>query len=195
MSIDPTKWLEALKSATSTAGVYKLALAVICGLYWLAASRQWIPSAEPLEFRVAALGLFLFGFLWLANVLSSLLSIFQPREWFVHWINIRRQTREVRDYIPHMTPTERAIIAYLLARNQKSFVAAADGGNAMLLLSRAIVVRALAPGQVFYETDMPMMIPDHIWHVLESHKDQFPYTPPPDGELEPHPWRVHWMEH
>jgi hypothetical protein len=135
MSIDPSKWLEAIKSATGTAGVYKLALALICGLYWLAASRQWIPSAEAWEFGLAALGLFLFGFLWLANVVSSMLSIFQPREWFVHSINIRRQIREVRDYIPHMTPIEREIIAYLLAKKQKTFVAAADGGHAMLLIS------------------------------------------------------------
>jgi hypothetical protein len=73
----------------------------------------------------------------------------------------------------------------LLARKQKSFTTAADGGHAMLLISRGIVVRALAPGQVFYESDMPMMIPDHIWRVLEAHIDQFPYTPPDDGEPDP----------
>jgi cytochrome b561 len=81
MPFDPSKWLEVLKTAITTAGIYKFALAVVCSLYWLAARNQWIPSADPWELRAAALGFFLFGSLWLATVISSVLSIFSPRYW------------------------------------------------------------------------------------------------------------------
>jgi hypothetical protein len=193
MSVDPSKWLEALKTAISTAGVYKFALAVVCGLYWLAAKRQWVPDAEPWELRASAFGSFLFGTLWLANVLSSALSIFPPRNWIMWWITTYRQTKEVERYIPYMTAKEREIIGYLLAKQQKSFIAARDGGHAMLLISRAVVVPALAPGQIHYDDEMPWLIPDHIWRVLMVHKEHFPYAPPLEGYPEPHPWRVSWM--
>jgi hypothetical protein len=50
--IDPNKWLEALRVAITTAGIDKLALAAVCGLYWFAASKQIIPSAENWRFIV-----------------------------------------------------------------------------------------------------------------------------------------------
>src|ERR1035438_7219151 len=56
----------------------------------------------------------------------------------IYYINLRRSKREVERYIPHMTTKEREIIAYLLAKNQKTFLAAIDGGHAATLLSRGI---------------------------------------------------------
>ena len=59
MALDPSKWADALKSAITTAAISKLALAAVCALYWFAASRRVIPSAEPWEFRAAAFGFLL----------------------------------------------------------------------------------------------------------------------------------------
>ncbi|MDX2074361.1 MAG: hypothetical protein SFX19_08380 [Alphaproteobacteria bacterium] len=90
-----------------------------------------------------------------------------------------------------MTEEERKIIAYLLAKNQKTFTAAADGGYAATLLSRGIVIVLAQHGQQLNMEDVPMTIPDPLWDVLVQHKDKFPYNP--DDESEAYPWRVSWM--
>jgi ABC-type microcin C transport system permease subunit YejB len=142
--------------------------------------------------QLAMAGLLLFGFLAVASLITAVNKFFPVRKWIVHWVNTHRQKTAVRNYIPHMTDEERAIIAYLLAKNQKTFIAEVNGGYAMTLISRGIVVRAVVQDQVFDFRNTPMAIPDHIWDVLVQHKDQFPYTPPEDG-TEVLPWRVHWM--
>jgi hypothetical protein len=131
------------------------------------------------------------AFLTLASFIVALVRFVPVQHWIVHWINGIRSRRAIRNYIPHMTPKEREIIAYLLGHNQKMFTAAQDGGYATTLLSRGIVVIALRPGQVFLGEDTPMAIPDDVWKVLVQHKSDFPITDEvKDG---PHPWRVHWM--
>jgi hypothetical protein len=178
MSIDPNKWSEALKAAINTAGIYKLALAAVCGFYWFASSKQIIPSAENWEIRVAALGFILFLLLWVANVVASVISFFQPRQLLSKWIVMHRKKRELINYIKYMTNDEREIIAYLLAKNIKTFKADADGGKATTLLSRGIVITLALPNQCLDFQNVPMTIPDPFWDVLQLHKDQFPYTPP-----------------
>jgi hypothetical protein len=93
-----------------------------------------------------------------------------------------------------MTAQEKQIIAYLLARNQKTITADQDGGYASTLISRGILVLALQRGQVFRGSETPFAVPDHIWNELAKHKEQFPYSPliRSDG-VEPYPWRVPWM--
>jgi hypothetical protein len=54
-------------------------------------------------------------------------------------------------------------------------------------------VRAMNPGQSASSEDVPMAVPEHVWDMLVRHKNEFPYKPPPKGEVETHPWRVHWM--
>jgi hypothetical protein len=105
-----------------------------------------------------------------------------------------REQQEVAEYIPHMTEDERDIIAYLLAHNQKMFTNTPDCGHANTLLAKGIVVLAARPGQVCTHYEVPFAIPNHIWTVLKQHEQEFPYTPPPRGETEMHPWRRHWME-
>jgi len=192
MPFDPSKWLEVLKTAITTAGIYKFALAAVCVLYWLAARNQWIPSADPWELRAAALGFILFASLWLATVISSIFSIFSPRYWIVHWIKNHNEKKWVRKYIPYMTPKEREIIGYLLSKNQKMLLTSIDGGEANTLISRGIIVQAVRPGQAYNQLNVPMAIPDHIWDVLVQHKDEFRYIAPrhkPDSL----PWRRPWM--
>ena len=104
----------------------------------------------------------------------------------------RDHKRWVLEYIPYMTEHERVIIAYLLARNQKVITAESDGGHANTLISKKILVRAILPGQIFFASDVPFVVPDHIWEVLSAHKESFPYNP---GDYdEPYPWRKSWMD-
>jgi hypothetical protein len=183
MTPDP-RWLAILKASTWQTLALTLAFGLFIALIPSFGGElpYWVWPTVALCFLVCAS-------LSLASILSALLRFFPLNIWIVHWINIARQKREVTRYIPHMTEKEKEIIGYLLAKNQKTLVAAQDGGFAMTLISRAIIVRALAPGQVFYSDDMPMMIPDHIWDVLLRHKAVFPYTQPRAGKTEPHPWR------
>ncbi len=90
-----------------------------------------------------------------------------------------------------MTEEERKIIAYLLAHNQKTFTAAADGGYAATLLSRGIVIVHAQHGQQINMEDVPMTIPDYLWDVLVQNKDRFPYNAREEDEA--YPWRVSWM--
>ena len=119
-------------------------------------------------------------------------DLLRPRTWLLYWYNNRKDQKMVRDYIPFMTEHERAVIAHLIAHNQKTFEAEIDGGRAASLLSHGIVRIPVSPaGQQFDQRNVPMRIPDHIWTVLVDHRGAFPYTPPEDGA---HPWRRHWME-
>ena len=87
-----------------------------------------------------------------------------------------------------MSEEDRAIVGYLLHYRMKTFTAASDGGAAVGLISRGIVVLAARPGQTFSILDVPMAIPDLVWDVLVKHQDQFPIP----AQDDPHPWRVDW---
>ena len=189
MTPDP-KWLEILKAS----GWQTTALAAALGVLLLVMRVGWIVSPDPWFTASCALAFLICLFLALASIGHAIADFFQPRTWIARWAREKQQRKAVREYIPFMTDHEKAIIAYLLHRNQKTFTAPSDGGHAATLISRRIIVRALVPGQMFSAEDMPLAIPDHIWDVLVQHKEQFPYTPKKrqDG-VEPHPWRVHWM--
>jgi len=185
MTADP-RWLEIIKAS----GGQAFALAGASGALLLAAHWNWIPPLEPWMIHAATVLLVLGTLLWLVNVISAANSVFAPREWFIHWVKTRQEKRAAEKYIPFMNEHERAIIAYLLEHNEKTFTTDADGGYATTLISRGIVLRALRSGQVFAAADMPVLVPDHVWDVMVKHKDKFPYEPSEDGG---HLWRVHWM--
>lgn len=67
----------------------------------------------------------------------------------------------MREYIPFMTEQGKRIVAYLLAKNQTVITAGQDGGNAVTLISRGLLIRAMRPGQVVGLTDVPFVVPDH----------------------------------
>jgi hypothetical protein len=190
MTPDP-RWLEILKAS----GWQTAAVATACGSFLLVGAWGWLPPLAPWMIQLAAFGFLLCASLAVVSFISAMLKFFPIRVWVVHWISLRRATRGMRDYIPYMTSDERAIIAYLLEKNEKTFCAAADGGKARILLSRGIVTIVAQPGQQLDSEDVPMTIPDHLWDVLRKHKNEFPYTPVEDDDgVEIHPWRVHWME-
>lgn len=189
MNFPDPKWLEILKASGWQTG----ALALACGLFLFAGYAGWLPPLAPWMVQLVAFCLLVFGFLAIASTISALFRFFPAHDWIIHSINLRREQASVRKYIPHMTEQERAIIAFLLAKNQKMFTVESTGGYAVSLISRGIVVRALQPGQAFTLINMPVAVPDHVWDVLVENKDKFPYTPPPRGQRETNPWRVPWM--
>jgi hypothetical protein len=184
------KWLEILKAA----GGKTTSVALACGLYLLIAYLGWIPQLEAWVVQLVTFVLILTGALAIASTVSAANNFFQPRAWMFHRWRIRGEQQRLRDYIPHMTEHEREIVSYLLTKQQKTFEAASDGGRAATLMSRGIVRIAGQKNQHMDMNHVPMIIPDHLWKVLAEHKEQFPYTPPPRGERQPHPWRRHWME-
>jgi hypothetical protein len=187
MTPDP-RWLEILKAS----GWQTAAGAAACGLFLLIGYWGWLPPLDPWMVQLAAFAFLLCAFLATASVITAALKFFPIQKWVVHWRNIRKAKTGLRAYIPHMTQHERAIIAYLLAKNQKTFTASSDGGYAATLLSRGIVIIIAQPGQHLDPENVPMTIPDHLWDVLTEHKGDFPYTTPEDDEGEVYPWRVPW---
>jgi hypothetical protein len=160
--------------------------------------REWIPDAPRSLIAQKENWIWFPAIMaWTGLAVRFLLAahkVFPIQMWVVHWIEIRRSKRRFRDYIPHMTPTEREIIAYLLAKNQKTFTTSSDGGHARTLLSRGIVITMARHGQLVDSENVPMTIPDHLWDVLQEHKHKFPYALPDDDETLGHPWRVPWQQ-
>lgn len=184
-----SRWLEVLKASGWQTG----AIAAACALFLFAAHLAWLPPLDAWMVLAAVFGLLLFGCLAFASFISATFKFFPVQMWVIHWVKTNKRKREVRDYIPHMTAQEKAIISYLLEKNQMMFTAEDNGGRSATLISRGIVVYAIRPGQTYDTMNVPMAIPDHVWDVLLKHKDQFPYAPPKQGEAERHPWRVPWM--
>ena len=64
--------------------------------------------------------------------------------------DIHRAKHDVQKYISLMTPKEREIIGYLLAKNQRMFTYKLDGGYASTLISRNIIRCALQHRQMLF---------------------------------------------
>lgn len=186
MNPDP-RWLEILKAS----GWQTTAIAVACGIFLFLSHTAALP--EPPSGAILAVSFIgiLCGCLAFASWGNAACHFFPLHKWLAHSIEIRRSQQGLKKYIPFMTEDERKIIAYLLAHNQKTFTAAADGGYAATLLSRGIVIVLAQHGQQLHAEDVPMTIPDPLWDVFVEHKEQFPYTSQDDDES--HPWRVSWM--
>jgi Super-infection exclusion protein B len=187
---DP-RWLEILKAS----GWQTTALAAAFGLFLFGWHEKYIPLQEEWILSFVTLGFLICSCLAIASVLSSIVKSFPFQRWLKQWWMCHRQRRALEKYIPFMTPIERRILAYLIDKQQKSFDAEADGGHARTLLSRGIVVIMARHGQSLDMEHVPMVIPDHLWAVLIKNKQAFPYERPKGkNTLEPHPWRVDWME-
>jgi hypothetical protein len=184
MVADP-RWLEILKAS----GGQSAAVAAACGSLLLANRWGWVPTLDPWMVIAAAFGLVLSGCLALVSAVTSVWKVFPADKWVVYRLKLWRQARRAEEYIPHMTKKEQDIIGYLLKHNQKMFTGAVDGGHAVTLISRGIIVRAMVSGQQASAFDVPFMIPDHIWNGLLKNKDKIKYTPELNRGTEVSPWR------
>jgi|SRR5271157_453819 len=187
---DP-KWLEILKASFwQTTAIAAAAFLLI----YVNAKRLLPASLEPWMIQAAEVALLVCGCLSLASICSAVAKESKgPRARLARLWAIRRVKHQVGKGIPEMTPKEREIIGYLLAKNQRMFTNTADGGHANTLISKGMVVCALLPGQACTDFEVPFEVPLHVWDVLMKHKAEFSYVPSKVGESEPHPWRVHWM--
>ncbi|GFE72634.1 hypothetical protein NTCA1_02830 [Novosphingobium sp. TCA1] len=129
------------------------------------------------------------GALWLGLAARGFWKLIDLGEHWKRWRLGRARRKAVQAYIPHMSEDDRVIIGYLLERNQKTFDCAVDGGYAVSLISRGIIVSAARRGQLLDMERVPMKIPDDVWEVLSENRDAFPAKF--EGTM--HPWRVHWM--
>ena len=170
MSPDP-RWLEILKAS----GWQTAAVAAALGLFLYSHYLGWIPPLESWMVQSTVFGLLVFGMLAIASCLSNLYRIFPLHKWLAIGFNIQNKKRAVERYIPFMTPKEREIIGYLLAHKQKTFQCDSTGGYAATLIAQGIVERALRHGDLFEHNAMPFVIPNHVWEVLERHKEEFLY--------------------
>ena len=187
--VDP-KWLEILKASEWQT----TALAIACGLLVALVKFKVIPTTDsPLWTALPAIGTVIFGCLALAAIGSALTKVFKPAVIFDQWRLKRRKEKAVREYIPYMSDKEREIIGYLLYRKQKMFQTNQDGGYAAPLISKGIIQYSGVPGQAIDQIRVPFEVPDHVWRILEKNREAFPYDPPPNGEVESHPWAIHWM--
>jgi hypothetical protein len=190
MSINPadSKWLEILKAS----GWQTTALTAACVAILLLIRNGIIPTTEsPLWVAIPSIGALIFGSLSVASIGNALVKAVEPGLRIKFWLLRRKQSKEVSDFIPYMTPKDRQIIGYLLFHKQKTFQTESDGGYAAPLIAKGIIRVACKQGQIIDQSWMPFEIPDYAWEILEKNKDSFPYTPP-KGKTEKHPWAISW---
>jgi hypothetical protein len=183
MAADP-RWLEILKAS----GGQALALGAACGGLLAAHYFKWIPPLEPWMIHAATFLGILGTILWVVSVGSAFYKFYPIDGWARYYIRQRRAKKDAEKYIPHMSAKEKEIVAYLLATNEKTFTADVDGGHAVTLISRGIVVRHMIPNQSARQDDIPFSIPDNVWAVLENNRDRFPIDR--INPNDPYPWRV-----
>lgn len=179
--------LKGLNDLLRATWLQALALAIACWGFIYATRVGLVPAPEPWVLQLAAFLGLLSAALW---VLLAGHAVWRGASAGVrNWSERRQARKQVAAYIPYMTEQEREIIGCLLERNQKSFTCALDGGHATTLIARGIVVQATRPGRTYDTDDIPMVIPEDVWKVLDANREEFPQQH--TGEIDP--WRVHWM--
>jgi hypothetical protein len=70
--------------------------------------------------------------------------------------------RRFTQHLPHLTPVERQIFAYLLAHNQRTLTAASVGGHAASLIGLGYISIIAKPGQHLDMWSFPMGVLDAV---------------------------------
>ncbi len=138
---------------------------------------RWLPEIQPLESHLAMflVGLAAFGFLVAGSAaVASIFRFFAIKARIARWFRKREEVRALKAYLPHMTSNERLYLGYLLETNAKSLWCHMDGGNLATLIARGIIVQTLGRTPTHNMLSVPAVVPDHIWEVLQEHRDLFP---------------------
>ena len=125
------------------------------------------------------------------SLCSGLIDLFALRRRFDLWMLLRAERADLIRYLPYMSETEREIIGYLLAKNERVFTADSDAGHAATLLGKRYIRVAIKGRQEVFDHSVPMEVPEHLWKLLEANRSMFPVIDP-DKYPAP-PWRVPWM--
>ena len=150
----------------------------------------WIAPLDPLVEQGAVFGLVLGLILAIVSFWSALYERFPIDKLIAERLREKHAKKLIEDYIPHLTEDESNILGYLLKHNQKMFTAEADGGYAVTLISRGIIVRAMRGGQQASAMDVPYSVPDYVWKILVKNRGKIRYKALMKGSTEVHPWRV-----
>jgi hypothetical protein len=157
-------------------------------------SRHLLPIAlEPGPLLGVLVVGILCGCLACINIMAWVWKVTESaRGGLVRLIQRHREKKRIEREIPFLTPNERVIIAYLLAKKQKMFEVLPDGEEAITLISKGFVVHPARRPMALHR-DIAVEVPDHVWEVLTKYQDEFRYEPPKDGKVEVQPWRTYWM--
>jgi hypothetical protein len=158
-----------------------------------ASRRKFIPDLGNWSIVIAILG-----------ALSLALAAASGVEWLSGKVSAWKARREaasaiedlraqfVRD-IATFSKSERDIFGYLRTRNQRTFFASIDGDLASTLLGRGYVQLSIRGKQQVDVTAAPFIVPEHIWEVIVSRPEDFPYEEPKDvGRRRRMPWHSPW---
>ena len=177
------KWSEFLKANEWQTGW----LAGVSFVFWVLVRFCAIPTDDSSWWEIVPISMFL---IFLALTMARI----SKNSWMPWWRTRRRvrlDQKRAEEYMPYMTDREKTIIGYLLYHNQKMFQGAWHGSVAATLLARGIIRKEVRDSAL---TQVPFSVPDHIWTVLERHRESFPYTPP-ENPAGPPPWREdYWWE-
>ena len=170
------------------------AVAIAAGILLYLNSRHLLPVAlEPGSVLGVLVAGILCGCLAYINIGASLWTATKGlRHSCTRRMTIHQDKKRIEREIPFLTPKERGIIGYLLAKDQKMFGVLPDGEEAITLISKGFVVSPPRQPPALHR-DIAVVIPDHVWEVLTKHRGEFPYEPSKRGETEVQPWRTHWM--
>jgi hypothetical protein len=170
------------------------AVAITAGVVLYLNVRHLLPVAlEPGVLLVVLVVGILCGCVACVNIASSLWRGSKGlRHAFTRRIERHRDKKRIEGQIPLLSPKERRIIGYLLAKQQKMFEVLPDGEEAATLIAKGFVVHAPRQAMAIHR-DIPVEVPDHVWEVLLKHQSEFSFEAPKAGEMEVHPWRTHWM--
>jgi hypothetical protein len=191
---DP-KWLELLKLS----GSKFLAITLGCFIIIVLQRNNFI-ELDKINYQFVLIICIISASLSAVSIIESIgKSLQRPLAYLRSWWFRRAHAKEFERYIPFLTDREIQIFAYMLHYNKKSFTNTQDCGYANILLAKGYVKIIARPGQMVDYFDVPFGVPDHIWNVLEKHRDKFPHTPKPqsgygrrrDGDgVEAYPWRT-----
>lgn len=87
-----------------------------------------------------------------------------------------------------MGERDRQILAFLVEKQVKTFTGAIDGGYAVGLIGRGIILRTIQGTQVIDNYRMPYMVADWAWDAINEEKALLPYTPVMHRGAEIAPW-------
>jgi hypothetical protein len=171
------------------------AISITAGILLYLNSRRFLPvTLQPAHVLGLIVAGVLCGCLFCINLASSVWTATGgARRGLMRLIERHRDKKRVEREMPFLTPKERAIIAYLLAKNQKMFEVLPDGEEAATLISKGFVAHP-ARHPIALHRDIVVEIPNHVWEVLVEHRSKFPYEEPKVGEpSKSHPWRTSWL--
>lgn len=100
-----------------------------------------------------------------------------------------RERKRITGELDYLTGKEREILSYLLEKKQKTFEVLPDGEEAKTLIAKGLVVLTARRPPAIHR-DITVEVPTHVWKLLLSRHEMFPYTPPKTEKV---PWRTPWM--